>query len=134
MSAAARPQDPSDETIRVALAELRTFEDLTRDQSRVTRNIIEIENKAGKINEELSSALTLGSAFASNKKIRNAIYDSLTAFIGAVYAYLEFEKDAPSSKSLSSASVRQRATNRKNMWIDMRKTLDKLLNELERLS
>lgn len=128
MSAAARPQDPSNEKIRVALAELRTFEDLTKNPSTTSTNKIEMEMKANKVYKELRSA------FASDKKIRNDTRDSLTAFIGAVHAYLEFKEAAPPPRGLSPASARQRATSHSNMWSDMRKALNKLLDKLEELS
>ena len=133
MSAAARPRDPSDEAIRVALTELRTFEGLTKDPSTTRNNKNEMEVKANNVNEELRSVLASG-AFASKRESRKTGRGSLTAFIVAVDAYLNFERDVSSPENPSPALARQYNTNRNKMWSDMRKALGELLDNLTALS
>lgn len=133
MSAAARPQDPSDETIRVALAELRTLDALTKDPSTTRNNKDRMEMIANTVNEELRSVLA-SDAFASKEQTRRTIRGSLTAFIGAVNAYLNFETSVRPPKDPSPALARQYLTNHNKMWSDIQKALGELIDDLEALS
>lgn len=132
MSAAARPRDPSDEIMRVALAELRTFKGLTKNQSMARKNVDEIRIKTDGINEKLDSALASGS-LAWDKRSKDAVRKHLEAFIGAVYAYPEFNEAAPEPKHLSPVPAHQRSIRHQDMWSKMREALNKLLDDLEAL-